>query len=39
VSRDIAEAIAFDFVEEALVVDGLRIGSSDQSLGEMELEL
>ena len=37
--RDVAEPISFAFVEEALIVDGLRIGSSDQSLSQMELEL
>ncbi len=39
VSGDVAESISFAFVEEALVVDGVRIGSGDQSLRQMELEL
>jgi hypothetical protein len=37
--RNVAKSMALTLVEEALVMDGLRIGSGDQSLGKMELEL
>ena len=37
--RDVAEPISFAFVEEAPIIDGLRMGSGDQSLSQMELEL
>ena len=37
--RDVAELISFAFVEEALIVDELRMGSCDQSLSQMELKL